>query len=115
MGKALSKVQADLARFRELEAENARIQQATIERLITREIKSTNYREIDVPLVYPALELYPAEDTYPSNGRTIIEGYRIDLSTGTMYGNWNLPPEILERLDALEQAVNGPLYPRSAL
>lgn len=112
MSRALSKVQADLARFRELEAENARIQQATIERLATMEIRSTNYREAEVPFVYPAADLYPGEDTCPSDGRTIIQGYRIDLSTGTMYGNWSLPQEILDRLDLLE---HGPLYPRAAL
>ena len=105
--RAVSKCEADLAQFKELEAERARIQQATIENLITREIKSTNYRETEIPYLYPESGLYPGSEMCPTDGRSIVEGYRIDLSTGTMYGNWNLPESLLERLEQLENAVFG--------
>lgn len=115
VGKALTRIEADIAAFKELTAENAKIQQATIQRLMTSEIKSTNYREITMPYIYPASGLYPAANVYPSDGRTIVEGYRIDLATGTMYGNWTFLTDLTQRLERLEQLESGPLYPRAAL
>ena len=112
INQALATLFADYARLRTLVAENAKIISAKINHLsaddiVAGKIRSTDFSLSELPLIYPASNMYPSSIAYPSNGEQIIRGFEIDFSSGIIRGAfWSEPIAMLQtRVNSIESQL----------
>lgn len=112
INQALATLFADYARLRTLVAENAKIISAKINHLsaddiVAGKIRSTDFSLSELPLIYPASNMYPSSIAYPSNGEQIIRGFEIDFSSGIIRGAfWSEPFAMLQtRVNSIESQL----------
>lgn len=109
LGRSITRLQGDVAEFRRVAAEEAELLRAKITNLTVEDIKagiirSTNFRTVAAPVIYPSAGLFPHETLYPSNGEEIVEGYAIDFGAGVIYGAFT-NDRIERRLEDIERRL----------
>ncbi len=96
--------------------EELRIQRADIDHLMASQIetyliKSPDYAEVVIPLIYPEITLFPGPRLYPSDGTVVTKGFAIDLLNGVIRGAF-----YSEQIARLEERVakleNSLVYPK---
>lgn len=70
-------------------------------------IRSQDYAEVEVEMIYPGDDVFPSDTLYPNNGGNITRGIEIDFSAGVIRGVFfsDQLEEIDNRLTALEKIV----------
>lgn len=114
----LSIVVADKASLDDLYAVTAMIENLSVSDIKTGIIHSSDYEVITRPYVYPGSAVYPSSNLYPSNGETVLKGFAIDFSTGTIYGAFYseqiaaLQASVVALNASIEALRNALIYPR---
>ena len=108
--RRLSVVVADKATIEDLNAMNAKLDNLSVSDIKAGIIHSADYATVDIPMIYPASDLYPDVDVFPNYGERVLSGFAIDFETGQIYGAF-YSEQIAQLQDAVTALQNALVYP----
>ena len=94
----------------EIDATNARLDNLSVSDIKAGIIHSADYATVDIPMIYPASDLYPDVDVFTNYGERVLRGFAIDFETGQIYGAF-YSEQIAQLQDAVTALQNALVYP----